>query len=69
LPTVDIIKLAGELLAKSNIPHVVIDPVMVCKGAGQPLFPENTKAMIDYLLPLAEVLTPNTFEAEQLAGM
>lgn len=69
LPTVDIIKLSGELLAKSSIPHVVIDPVMVCKGAGQPLFPENTKAMIDYLLPLAEVLTPNTFEAQQLAGM
>ena len=25
--------------------------------------------MIDYLLPLADVVTPNTFEAEQLAGM
>ena len=69
LPTVEIIKLAGELLAAAKIPKVVIDPVMVCKGAGQPLFPENTKAMIDYLLPLADVVTPNTFEAEQLAGM
>ncbi len=69
LPTVEIIKLTGELLATAKIPKVVIDPVMVCKGAGQPLFPENTKAMIDYLLPLADVVTPNTFEAEQLAGM
>ena len=69
LPTVEIIKLAGELIAAAKIPKVVIDPVMVCKGAGQPLFPENTKAMIDYLLPLADVVTPNTFEAEQLAGM
>ena len=69
LPTVDIIKLVGKLLAEAKIPKLVIDPVMVCKGAGQPLFPENTKAMIDYLLPLADVLTPNTFEAQQLAGM
>jgi len=69
LPTVDIIKLAGKLLAEAKLSNVVIDPVMVCKGAGQPLFPENTKAMVDYLLPLADVVTPNTFEAEQLSGM
>lgn len=69
LPTVEIINLAGELLKNSGIPHIVIDPVMVCKGTSEPLFPENTEAMRQSLLPLAEVVTPNTFEAAQLAGM
>ena len=57
------------MLKDCGVKHVVIDPVMVCKGAGQPLFPENTAAMIKYLLPVADVVTPNTFEAEQLAGL
>lgn len=69
LPTVDIIELVGGLLKDALPPHIVIDPVMVCKGAGQPLFPENTQAMIRHLLPIADVVTPNTFEASQLAGM
>ncbi len=69
LPTADIIRGVGEMLRDSGIKHIVIDPVMVCKGAGQPLFPENTTAMIEHLLPIAEVVTPNTFEAEQLSGV
>lgn len=69
LPTVPIIELVGELLAASAVPHLVIDPVMVCKGTSEALFPENTQAMIKHLLPIAEVVTPNSFEAAQLAGM
>ncbi len=69
LPTVDIIRTAGEFLAANRIPKIVIDPVMVCKGTTEALFPENTQAMIDYLLPIADVVTPNAFEAAQLAGM
>jgi len=69
LPTASIIELVGGLIKESGIPKVVIDPVMVCKGTSQPLFPENTQAMITYLMPLADIVTPNTFEAAQLAGM
>lgn len=69
LPTVQTIELVGTYLKKraNDIP-IVIDPVMACKGE-KPLFPENTQAMIHYLLPLATVVTPNLFEATQLAGM
>ena len=69
LPTAEIIELVGTFLKDKNVEHLVIDPVMVCKGAGQPLFPENTTAMIRHLLPIAEVVTPNTFESAQLSGM
>lgn len=68
LPTVEIIEYVGETLKKVNSPIVVIDPVMVCKGTDQALFPENTVAMQKYLLPNATVVTPNLFEAAQLAG-
>jgi pyridoxine kinase len=69
LPTVEIIRGVGELFKAAKLPHLVIDPVMVCKGTSEPLFPENTCAMIEHLLPIAEVVTPNSFEAAQLAGM
>ena len=69
LPTAGIIELVGSFLKDKKVEHLVVDPVMVCKGAGQPLFPENTAAMIKHLLPIAEVVTPNTFEAAQLSGM
>jgi pyridoxine kinase len=42
---------------------------MVCKGAGEALNPELNAAIAEKLLPLAEVVTPNLFEAEQLSGL
>lgn len=69
LPTVEIIEYVGSVLKDSKIENIVIDPVMVCKGAEEALFPENTIAMQKYLLPYAKVVTPNLFEASQLAGV
>lgn len=69
LPTVEIIKMAGEAIAESGIRDVVIDPVMACKGEAEVLFPENVDAMIKYLLPNAKVVTPNLVEAGQLSGI
>src|SRR5690606_997595 len=45
----------------------VIDPVMVCKGEDEVLQPENTEAMRELLVPRATIVTPNLFEAWQLA--
>ena len=71
LPTVEIIEYVGSILKNCKNP-VVIDPVMVCKvssGSTENLFPENVIAMKNHLLPYATVVTPNLFEAAQLAGM
>ena len=74
LPTVEIIEYVGSIL-KDVKKSIVIDPVMVCKvnsegeGNAENLFPENVEAMKKYLLPYATVVTPNLFEAAQLAGM
>ena len=67
LPTVEIIEYVGEIIKKRKDIPIVIDPVMVCKGTTETLFPENTIAMKKNLLPYAKVTTPNLFEASQLA--
>jgi pyridoxine kinase len=63
----DAIELAAKYIKKYNVKYV-LDPVMVCKGANQALNPELTTAMVEKLLPLCLVTTPNLFEASQLAG-
>ncbi|MGM9945072.1 MAG: bifunctional hydroxymethylpyrimidine kinase/phosphomethylpyrimidine kinase [Lysinibacillus sp.] len=68
LASEEIIKIASEAIQTSGTDKVVIDPVMVCKGEDEVLNPGNTTAMIEYLLPYATVVTPNLFEAGQLAG-
>ena len=63
------VDLAKEYIEKYEIKNYVLDPVMVCKGAGEALNPELNNAVEKKLLPLAEVVTPNLFEAEQLSGL
>ncbi|PFN29328.1 bifunctional hydroxymethylpyrimidine kinase/phosphomethylpyrimidine kinase [Bacillus cereus] len=69
LGSIDIIKLVSEVIETYKMQNVVIDPVMVCKGENEPLHPENGKAIRDFLLTKATIVTPNLFEAGQLSGM
>ena len=63
------VDLSREYIERYKIKNYVLDPVMVCKGAGEALNPELNAAVEKKLLPLAEVATPNLFEAEQLSGI
>jgi pyridoxine kinase len=63
------VELAAVYIKKYGIKNYVLDPVMVCKGAGEALNPELNAVLAEKLLPLAEVATPNLFEAEQLSGL
>ncbi|RFU70889.1 bifunctional hydroxymethylpyrimidine kinase/phosphomethylpyrimidine kinase [Peribacillus saganii] len=68
LGSVEIIELAARKIEELNLKNVVIDPVMVCKGEDEVLHPETAIALRDVLTPKAAVVTPNMFEASQLAG-
>jgi pyridoxine kinase len=68
LGTFHAVELSAEYIAKYGVKNYVLDPVMVCKGADEALNPELNKAIEEKLLPLAEVVTPNLFEAQQLSG-
>ncbi len=67
LGSVDIIELGARKIDQHKLDKVVIDPVMVCKGEDEVLQPENTEAMRELLIPRATIVTPNLFEAWQLA--
>lgn len=68
LSTEEVIETAGKAIQQSKLAKVVIDPVMVCKGDDEVLNPGTVDAMIEHLLPYALIVTPNLFEAGQLAG-
>ena len=63
------VELTREYIETFGIKNYVLDPVMVCKGAGEALNPELNQALEKKLLPLAAVVTPNLFEAAQLSGL
>ena len=59
---------ADGLAAHAHGP-IVLDPVMIAKSGDPLLHPEARQALIDRVLPLAAVVTPNLHEAGALAGM
>lgn len=67
LGSVEIIEEAAKLIDEHNIKNIVIDPVMVCKGEDEVLHPETADALRELLVPRATIVTPNLFEAWQLA--
>jgi pyridoxine kinase len=63
------VELTREYISAYKIKNYVLDPVMVCKGNDEALNPELNQSIAEKLLPLAKVVTPNLFEAEQLSGI
>ena len=63
-----IIKTVAAELAAKTFP-LVVDPVAVSQSGHQLLEKDALDALIRYMLPLADLLTPNKPEAERLCGM
>ena len=64
-----IIEAIAERLRAHRAEHVVVDPVMVATSGARLIGEDALGALVERLLPLAEVVTPNIPEAEILAGM
>jgi hydroxymethylpyrimidine/phosphomethylpyrimidine kinase len=65
-PTIEAVAEALDLVDDAP---VVVDPVMVA-GSGATLLEPNAKAaLIERILPCADVATPNLLEARELAGL
>ncbi|OOF62364.1 bifunctional hydroxymethylpyrimidine kinase/phosphomethylpyrimidine kinase [Rodentibacter pneumotropicus] len=69
LGTTEIIECVAECLKERPFGNVVLDPVMFAKGGAALLQPQAVSALIDHLLPLADVITPNLPETEALTGV
>jgi hydroxymethylpyrimidine/phosphomethylpyrimidine kinase len=69
LGTAAIVEAVAAAIAALELPHVVVDPVMIAKGGDRLLDADAVAALASELLPQAHVVTPNVPEAEALAGM
>jgi hydroxymethylpyrimidine/phosphomethylpyrimidine kinase len=69
LSTAPIIEAVAATLADDPVEKLVVDPVMVAKSGDALLQPDARQALIERILPLALVVTPNLPEAESLAGI
>ncbi len=61
-----IIEMVADRIRRHNIPHLVVDPVMVATSGGRLLLEAAEAVYIEQLFPLAEVITPNAAEASVL---
>lgn len=61
-----LIETIADTLSANSLPPVVLDPVMISKSGYSLLKEDARKALIQYLFPLADVVTPNLFEAKVL---
>lgn len=69
LPGREVISLVADKLNEYKPENIVIDPVMVCKGTDEVVNPDAAEALRDLLVPLADIVTPNIYEAAQLSGV
>ena len=68
LSSPDIVRTVAKLIRKEKLP-LVIDPVMAAEAGGTLLKNESVQVLIEELLPLSVVVTPNVREAETLSGI
>jgi hydroxymethylpyrimidine/phosphomethylpyrimidine kinase len=64
----EIIEVVAKKIKQYEVEIVVVDPVMVSKSGAPLLRKDARKALIKQLIPLAQVVTPNLFEASLLTG-
>lgn len=65
----EIIRVVAERVEKYHLEKLVVDPVMVSKSGSFLLKQEAKSSLMQKILPLAYVVTPNVFEAEIISGM
>ncbi len=64
-----IVRAVADFLDKARLPHVVLDPILRATSGAELLDSAGTRLMVERLLPLAEVITPNLDEAAAIAGI
>jgi len=61
--------LPGNLLKKARLPNIVLDPVLKASSGADLLDAAGTRLLIERLIPLADVVTPNVDEAAVITGL
>ncbi len=65
----ELIKSIVKKLKEYNAKNIVVDPVMVATSGSKLLSDDAINTLVNELIPLADIITPNIPEAEVLSGM
>jgi hydroxymethylpyrimidine/phosphomethylpyrimidine kinase len=68
LATRELVEVVADSIAGAALPHYVLDPVMISTSGARLLGAEAESAVVERLLPLATLVTPNLDEAEVIVG-
>ncbi len=66
LGSADVVAAVADGIARRRLPHYVLDPVMVATSGDRLLEPAAERLLVERLVPLAELVTPNLDEARIL---
>ena len=69
LPTAEIVVEVARLFRETDLPAPVVDPVIRSTSGYQLIDEDAVKALIEELIPLARLITPNIPEAERITGL
>ena len=69
LASPEIVSSVADTLMEYNTKNIVVDPVMIAKSGDALLSKDACRNVIEKLIPLAAVVTPNIHEAEAMLGM
>jgi len=66
--SIELIQAIAKALKSVKSPAIVLDPVMISKSGYSLLKQDAQDALVRYLFPLAQVVTPNIYEAQAITG-
>lgn len=65
----EVVEAIASTLEESRLPNVVLDPVLKASSGAALLDEEGIRLLIERLLPLVDLITPNLDEAQRLTGL
>jgi hydroxymethylpyrimidine/phosphomethylpyrimidine kinase len=69
LGNAEVVRVVADYLTEVPLPHVVLDPILKSSSGADLLDPAGTRLLIERLIPLSEVITPNLDEAGVLTDL
>jgi hydroxymethylpyrimidine kinase/phosphomethylpyrimidine kinase len=69
LPTRETIVETARLISENRLENIVVDPVVRSTSGFDLIDNDALAALIEYLFPLADLITPNIAEAERISGI
>jgi hydroxymethylpyrimidine/phosphomethylpyrimidine kinase len=64
-----LVEFLSSRASKNKLPNVVLDPILKSSSGADLLDSAGTRLLIEKLIPLADVITPNVDEAAALTGL